>query len=126
MSVGARMKALRKQQHMTLKALGVLVHLSPSFLCDIEQGRTQPSISRLEAIAAALGTTAAYLLGEDSCAQRIPQGVADTVHQLLASGEGAELIQAVSDFDHWSTKDKQELLAYLRVKQQLRNTETGA
>lgn len=65
MNVGQRIKALRKQQNMTLRELSQKVGISISFLSDIENGRSNPSLERLKEIAEALDTTVSYLLGEE-------------------------------------------------------------
>ncbi len=126
MSVGLRIRILRKQQKMTLKALGQKTGLSASFLCDMEKGRTTPSLPRLSAMAAALDTTVGFLMGEDVCQSPLPKSVQETAHTLMQSPWGQELLEHLSDAQDWSESDKQELLQYLRVKKALRNTETGA
>ena len=126
MTVGSHIKTLRKQRKMTLKALGEKTALSPSFLCDIEQGRTKPSLKRLEAIAGALDTSVAYLMGEEAYADKVPQWISDIVRELCHSEDGLEIMRLLSDYSKWSESDRQEFLQYLRVKNMLRNTETGA
>ena len=123
MTMGLRIKQLRKQRNMTLKALGEQTCLSPSFLCDVEQGRTKPSLKRLEVVADALNTSVAYLVGEDSNSQKIPQSTIDTVQSLSESEIGIEILRLLSDLNGWSDEDKQELLHYLQVKKLLRNTD---
>lgn len=65
-SVGVRIKALRKQKGYTLKILSAKAKISISFLSDIENGRSKPSLERLQDIAVALETTTSYLMNESS------------------------------------------------------------
>jgi transcriptional regulator with XRE-family HTH domain len=64
-SIGDRIKALRKEHSLTLKDLSEKANISISFLSDIENGRSNPSLERLNDIAKALDTTTSYLLGEN-------------------------------------------------------------
>ena len=50
---------------LKLKDLSERVGISISFLSDIENERSKPSLERLQDIADGLGTTVSYLLGED-------------------------------------------------------------
>lgn len=64
-SIGDRIKTLRKEHSLTLKDLSEKANISVSFLSDIENGRSNPSLERLNDIAKALDTTTSYLLGEN-------------------------------------------------------------
>lgn len=64
-NVGSKIKALRKQKNYTLKDMNSKTGISVSFLSDIENGRSNPSLDRLTDIANALGTSVSYLLGEN-------------------------------------------------------------
>ncbi|MFD4183722.1 helix-turn-helix domain-containing protein, partial [Rhodococcus sp. NPDC058514] len=50
---------------LTLRELARRLTISPATLSAIENGKTGVSVERLHALAAALGTTAAHLMGED-------------------------------------------------------------
>lgn len=126
MTVGSRIKILRKQRKMTLKELGAQTGLSSSFLCDVEQGRTKPSLNRLNEIACALETSVAYLMGEDCFSDRLPLWVQETSRLLLDSNLGIQILQELTNFNEWTLEDQQELLHYLNAKELLRNTKTGA
>lgn len=62
MDVGERIKRLRGEE--SLRKFGARINISPSFLSDIENGKTNPSLDNLVIIAKGLNTTKAYLLGE--------------------------------------------------------------
>jgi transcriptional regulator with XRE-family HTH domain len=63
--LGKRLRALRRQQHLTLAQLGQKVDLSASYLSQIERGVTMPSLPRLTAVARALGVDVGYFFEED-------------------------------------------------------------
>ena len=65
MTVGSRIKELRKQQKLTLRELARRADISHTFLSDIENNRSQPSLNRLRDIAEALQVKISYLLGEN-------------------------------------------------------------
>lgn len=52
---GAALKALRKERGITQKALAQICKVSNTYLCDIESGRTNPSLNKLLVICRALG-----------------------------------------------------------------------
>lgn len=52
--VGARMRALREERAMSLRALARLIDVTPSLISQIETGKINPSVSSLYAIANAL------------------------------------------------------------------------
>jgi len=61
--VGERLRALRKEQGLTLEQLAKKTNLSPSFLSQIERGASQPSISSLTTICNTLGVELPSVLG---------------------------------------------------------------
>lgn len=93
MSLGKRIKSLRQQKQMTLRELSKKVDISISFLSDIENERSNPSLERLNDIAKALDTTASYLLGEDK--QKIET---KAYHNLDTSGLSDEDIKKVEEY----------------------------
>ena len=60
--LGAKIRALRKGQSLTLTALAQLSGLSHSFLSQIERGLARPSMNSLHQISEALGTNASWLV----------------------------------------------------------------
>ena len=56
MNIGEKIKNLRKERKISQKRLAELSGISGSFLCDIEKGRTNPSIVTLQKIANNLNT----------------------------------------------------------------------
>lgn len=60
--LAARVRARRKELSLTLRELGELAGLSERFLVLLEGGRANVSVTRLDALARALGTTASALI----------------------------------------------------------------
>jgi transcriptional regulator with XRE-family HTH domain len=59
--VGQRVRDYRQMRRLTLRALGEAAGVSPSFLSQLENGRTEASVGSLRRIALALGITVADL-----------------------------------------------------------------
>lgn len=62
--IGERLRRAREARGLSLRDLGAAVRLAPSFLSDIERGRTRPSLESLNALAGALGVALADLLAD--------------------------------------------------------------
>jgi transcriptional regulator with XRE-family HTH domain len=74
--VGERIRRLRRSRGLSLRSLSALTSLSPSFLCQLELGKTNASLNSLVSITSALGTTFAHLMSDESMLAR-PQRKAD-------------------------------------------------
>ncbi|MFI6479499.1 helix-turn-helix domain-containing protein [Nonomuraea sp. NPDC050663] len=61
-AIATNVRGLRTQRNMTLDALAARSGVSRGMLIQIEQARTNPSVSTLTRVAAALGTTVAKLV----------------------------------------------------------------
>jgi transcriptional regulator with XRE-family HTH domain len=99
--LGKRLRAVRKEQGLTLIQLGQQVGLSASYLSQIERGVTMPSLSRLTAIASALDVEVRYFFEEDGtapCVVRLDRGkrlgnTADVLVELLSADPSDKKIQ---------------------------------
>jgi transcriptional regulator with XRE-family HTH domain len=85
--MGGRVRSLRRQRGLTLKALGRLAGLSHPFLSQVERGLARPSVGSVERIALALGVPVAHLWApprprEERLVRRDP--AASGVRELLA------------------------------------------
>lgn len=69
--VGPRIRGLRLQRDLTLKDVADKVGITPSALSQIERDRSNPSLSRLKAIASALGTTIGHLIPASAPSARL-------------------------------------------------------
>jgi transcriptional regulator with XRE-family HTH domain len=99
--LGKRLRAVRKEQGLTLVQLGQQVGLSASYLSQIERGETMPSLARLTTIASALDVEVRYFFEEDvtaPCVVRLDQGkrlssTADVIVELLSADPSDKKIQ---------------------------------
>ncbi|AFS79813.1 putative HTH transcriptional regulator, lambda repressor-like, DNA-binding protein [Gottschalkia acidurici 9a] len=107
--IGKRIKELRVDYGLSLKQLSERIDISISFLSDIENNRSNPSLDRLKDIAKGLNTTVSYLIGESENSFVLK----DT---LLNDDEIQKILKELSCLDYWSSEDKKELLYYLRAK----------
>ena len=57
---------MREEKNLTLRALAKLANVSHSFIADIESGRSQPSLSTIEALTNALKVPISVLLENDN------------------------------------------------------------
>jgi len=111
MKVGTRIKGLRKEKKITLKELAEKTDISISFLSDIENQRSNPSLERLEEIAKALNTTIAYLMGETPTVD----------DELLVVLSDPDLRVAFEDWESWTDEEKRDLLEFIEFKKSKRN-----
>jgi transcriptional regulator with XRE-family HTH domain len=65
MQLGRKIRDLRLRRGLTVQRLADASHLSKGFISQVENDRTSPSLSTLRDLAAALGTSVAYLVVED-------------------------------------------------------------
>ena len=64
-SLGAKLRALRKGQKLSLKKASERIGCAPSYLSMVENDKVDPSISRLKKIAEGLGTTIVRLFDDN-------------------------------------------------------------
>jgi transcriptional regulator with XRE-family HTH domain len=81
-NMGARVRTLRRERGLTLKALGARAGLSHPFLSQLERGLARPSLASIERIAEALGISVSDLWTASP-----PPG-----HPRLVRGEAARAI----------------------------------
>ncbi len=65
MDIGAKIKRLRRRNQLTLEELAVRSELTKGFLSQVERDLTSPSITTLEDILEALGTTLGEFFADD-------------------------------------------------------------
>lgn len=120
MGIGERIKELRKEKGMTLKVLSAKINMSMSFLSDIENGKSNPSLKRCKEIAHGLNVPVSLLLGEKM--QGNPISSENGEYTVTFTGSDAEkLSDLLYDFDDWKNEDRQELISYLTAKKAARN-----
>jgi transcriptional regulator with XRE-family HTH domain len=59
-SIGARLRILRTEHGFSIRSLAERAEISSSVISEVERGKTEPSISTLKRLAAALGTSITY------------------------------------------------------------------
>jgi transcriptional regulator with XRE-family HTH domain len=59
-SIGARLRTLRTEHGFSIRVLAERADISSSVISEVERGKTEPSISTLKRLAAALGTSITY------------------------------------------------------------------
>ncbi|PJR06984.1 helix-turn-helix domain-containing protein, partial [Sinorhizobium meliloti] len=64
-----RLRALRRQQSLSLEQLGERTGLTKSYLSKLERGLSEPSISTVLRLAEAYGVGVSQLVGGDGAAQ---------------------------------------------------------
>lgn len=120
MEIGDRIKELRLEKGLTLKELGEKIGMSVSFLSDVENSRSNPSLKRCKQIAIGLNVPVSLLLGEVSAEG--DSTVNDVVPFVsFISTEAKHLAALLSDFDDWAANDQNELIAYLEAKKAIRS-----
>lgn len=119
MHIGTMIRQLRHDKGYTLKDFGEKIGMSVSFLSDIENGKSRPSLKRCKEIAAGFKVPVSILLGES-----ISENYDESDRPYAVSFncmEGKQVSNELNDFDKWNDSDKQELISYLRAKRLIRN-----
>lgn len=124
--IGDKIRKLRKEKSLTLKSFGERINMSPSFLSDIENNRTQPSLSRLQDIAKELDVSICELLDE-SCQihgnkNRNLYIAEKDIFEELAGDEYSEIRNELRNIKKWSEEDRNDLVAYLKAKRLARES----
>ncbi len=64
MSLGEKIRSLRRRRGLTVQGLATACHLSKGFISQVENSRTSPSLSTLAEMARVLGVSPAILVAE--------------------------------------------------------------
>lgn len=115
---GRKFRELRKERNMTLKQFSNLIHISQSFLSDIENNRSYPSISNLLGICETLGVKPEFFFGEDRYADS-KVSETDMVIRIAYIDKGREILEQLYDIDKLSEQDRIEILdliKYIKAK----------
>lgn len=98
-TIGKRLKQLREERQLTLRQLAQVAHVSHSFISDIEQGRSNPSIETLKALARALGVSLTDLTDDP-----IPSEKGETLNiPIVGKTQGELPIWAEECIEGWIT-----------------------
>lgn len=123
MDVGEKIKQKRKEKGYTLKKLSEIIDISVSFLSDIENGKSKPSLDRLTDIARGLDTNVSYFLGEEAKEDKLtyeekyPDILKDDgIKKLLVDENFLQILDEFKGFDKWTKQEKEELKMFLQIK----------
>lgn len=106
MVVGKQIKRIKEERDLKLKQISSSTGLSVSYLSDIINERTLPSLPSLQKISQGFEVSMASLLGEEGVPYR--------------SQAETELMAALQDFPSWPEQDQADLLRYIQEKTRLR------
>jgi transcriptional regulator with XRE-family HTH domain len=123
MSVGERIKKFRLGKGLTLRDLSKQVDISISFLSDIENGRSNPSLERLKDIAAALNTPISVLLGEENinrCKKGYNSTLDEEITQIIKE-LGPEITLQLYNLKEMTEEEKENLKIFLQGLKARRN-----
>lgn len=100
-NVGARVRTLRRQRGLSLRALAELCGLSPNGISLTERGITSPSVSTLHRLADALGVPATYFLTEAAKKPKVVQTPSDVRSRSGSAGVVLESLGRGMDEQVW-------------------------
>jgi len=123
MSVGERIKKFRLGKGLTLRDLSKRIDISISFLSDIENGRSNPSLERLKDIAAALNTPISVLLGEENinrCKKGSNSALDEEITQIIKE-LGPEITLQLYNLKEMTEEEKENLKIFLQGLKARRN-----
>lgn len=121
MAIGDKIREARKAAGLTQVELAKKTSLSRSYIGDIEKNRYNPSVTTLQLIATATGTTTAFLLDGAEMVEPSPPHIdARTRHQLekvldddnltyngvVLNGEDKEKVKKALELIFWDVKEK--------------------
>jgi transcriptional regulator with XRE-family HTH domain len=90
--VGSRLRNLRHERGLSLRALAELCELSPNTISLIERGATSPSVSTLQRLATALGTPITSFFAEEP--ERIPV-ILTPANERIRSGSASVTLESL-------------------------------
>ncbi|MBL8026620.1 MAG: helix-turn-helix transcriptional regulator [Fibrobacteres bacterium] len=89
--VGINIKRLRSLKKLSLRDLAKRLKITPSFLSQIETGKSSPSLSTLKEISNELDTTIGFLLGEESPGESSPLMLSAAMKEGTLMSEGVRV-----------------------------------
>lgn len=98
-SIGSRLKSLRLQQNLSIKALADCAGVSPGLICQAENDKTVPMLDSLEKIASCLGTDSSYFLLDQEEVETLICSLSPNVRQMLRDPRMQAVLRAIRDFN---------------------------
>ncbi len=129
MIVGEKIKKKRKELGLTLKQLSSKIDISISFLSDIENNRSKPSLDRLKEIAEGLECSVSYLLGEEVLEEKKRYLLQENknillheeIEKLFYDESFVQILNEFKGFDRWTVQEKEEVRSFLKAKREFKN-----
>jgi transcriptional regulator with XRE-family HTH domain len=97
-NIGHRLKEVRTERGLSLRELARLASVSPSFLSQIENGKSQPSVATLYSFSKLLGVQIDDLFGS-------PEDDVDVPESVVPTSEIAERGDVTNPSQVWSTSE---------------------
>lgn len=122
MSVGRKLRELRKTYHYTLKDVKERTGLSISFLSDVERGQTKPSLDSLQKLAVCYQVGTSDLLEDaDSVAAKpvYPPGFVEFLQDVSITEDMKEVLLTVERYSRKRAQVKEEWLQYYYTLKQI-------
>ncbi|MFB0919223.1 MAG: helix-turn-helix transcriptional regulator [Clostridiaceae bacterium] len=104
MKIGKRIKDIKVEKNLKLREMASDTGLSVSYLSDIINDRTDPSLKTLLKISKSLGVTNSYLLEEEE------------VYKVEGLDELQELLR---DFPSWPKEHQNKVIEYIKERRLL-------
>ena len=111
--LGRKFRILRKERGMTLKQLSGLLNISVSFLSDIENNRSYPSIPTLLLVCKKLGIKPEYFFSDMSGLEsRVSE--AEMISKVAYIEKGREILEELCDIDALGVSERDQILSFIR------------
>lgn len=106
MKVGRKLKEVKELKKLKLKDLSRETGLSISFISDILNERSSPSLDTLEKLTGSLGVSPSYVM--------------ESASDSYLTGREAQLHELIRDYSLWPEEEQEDLLEYLQTTRHLR------
>ncbi|MFB9770124.1 helix-turn-helix domain-containing protein [Lactiplantibacillus modestisalitolerans] len=105
MSLGTRIRELRKKRKINQEQLGKILSVSKASISGYENGTREPDTKSLMKLAQYFGVTVDYLLGVDATPEWATAKDTHDLHEFLDANEGS----MTYDGEHLTEDEKQQL-----------------
>ncbi|HHV93565.1 MAG TPA: helix-turn-helix transcriptional regulator [Firmicutes bacterium] len=111
-AVGDKVRLLREQLGLSRAELAEMAGVTPGFIAQLENNKTQASLATLKRIAQCLDVSPCYLLLEDDSAEEIIRGLNPELRALLQEPRVQLVLRMVCDM---TDKEFEFLLQFIRL-----------
>lgn len=124
MDIGARLKQVRENKHISGKALAEKVNVVPSQIYKIENGTTNPSLDLLQRICQAVGMSMAEFFSDDETYQKAATDLAKRLVAFYGKADLSPQNRKAAEVYQSLAADQQTKMAMEYIKS-ARSTESG-